>query len=228
MPSWGEVRLDPLLNDWAADQAATNHSHVSWRSGVIMRICDAAKHASVDLSPAICSLAALAQVFFKRRLWNSPLNFFTYQGQGKGYYLDRGLNVIIITNAKNGHHQLRNKHIPVCIKKMCRNSLSCGEAVPREKKCTDAFTLCLTFSVAASILDRCLSAPLRLTRWQVWVIKFEHCWTLLHHETLWLGPQCQWRLEWAHKSIFSPPLSSPPVWPTDWAHMLCTLYGVAS
>lgn len=39
---------------------------------------------------------------------------------------------------------------------------------PRESNFTDAFTPYLTFSIAASILDHCLSAPLRLARWQVY------------------------------------------------------------
>lgn len=54
-----KVRMDPFLNDWAADQAPANHSHRAWR-GVIMRICDAGKHASAGSSPAICGLASLA------------------------------------------------------------------------------------------------------------------------------------------------------------------------
>lgn len=47
---------------------------------------------------------------------------------------------------------------------------------------------------------------------------------LLHHETLWLRPQLQWRLERAHNSgttfeFLS--LFSPPAWPTDWAWLRC-------
>lgn len=51
VPSRGKVRMNPFLNDWAADQAPANHSHRAWRSGVIMRICDAGKHASAGSSP---------------------------------------------------------------------------------------------------------------------------------------------------------------------------------
>lgn len=50
MPSRRKVRMNPFLNDWAADQAPANHSHRAWRSGVIMRICDAGKHASAGSS----------------------------------------------------------------------------------------------------------------------------------------------------------------------------------
>lgn len=65
VPSWGEVRMDPFLNDWAADQAPANHSHKTQKTRVIMRICDAGKRASADLSPTICGLAVLALVQIK-------------------------------------------------------------------------------------------------------------------------------------------------------------------
>lgn len=56
----------------------------------------------------------------------------------------------------------------------------------RESNFTDAFTLCLTFSVAASILDRCQSAPLRLANWQDYRVRETRA--LLPHETVWLRP----------------------------------------
>lgn len=51
--------------------------------------------------------------------------------------------------------------------KICTKSVSDGE-MPRDSNFTDAFPLCLTFSITASILDHSLSAPLRLSRWQVY------------------------------------------------------------
>lgn len=129
-----------------------------------MRICDAAKHASVDLSPAICSLAALAPVRIKYSLRGDCVMFLSII-----LHIKDKEKVIIWTEALDSI-SCEKKHIPVCIDKMsrmCINSVSVWGSNAKRKKCTDAFTLCLTFSVAASILDHCLSAPLRLTRWQV-------------------------------------------------------------
>lgn len=76
--------MNLFLNDSAADQAPTNHSHQMWRRGVIMRICDAGKHGSADLSPVICGLASGPnQIFFKRQFHNVPFNYFTNQGHGQ-------------------------------------------------------------------------------------------------------------------------------------------------
>lgn len=106
VPPRRKVRMDPLLNDWAADQAPANHSHRAWRSGVIMRICDAGKHASAGSSPAICGVdcRALARIksLHKNNFCNILFNCFTNQGHGTGYYLeDTGIKDVITASNKN-------------------------------------------------------------------------------------------------------------------------------
>lgn len=75
-----------------------------------MRICDAGKRASADLSPAICGLAVLAPVQLESVLRGNFTMFpsiITYQGRGTGYYLeDTGINVIIIISDKNEYPYL--------------------------------------------------------------------------------------------------------------------------
>lgn len=170
--------------------------------------------------------SGLDQISFKRQFHNVPFNYFTNQGLETGYYLeDRGVNVIIITSDKNGYHHLWPKHIPL-YRKYQRSVLNLSVCyVAMKSNFTDAFTQCLTFSIAASILDHCLSAPLRLTRWQVyWVIKFErqeHCAT-----TRLFGSGPSFSGGWNEhitpaQHLNFPSLSSPPVWPTDWAQFLC-------
>lgn len=103
MPSRRKVRMNPFLNDWAADQAPANHSHRAWRSGVIMRICDAGKHASAGSSLWPC-LPALGRIksFYKKHFHNVPFNFFFYKSRtGTGRYLeDRCINVVITASNK--------------------------------------------------------------------------------------------------------------------------------
>lgn len=100
--------------------------------------------------------------------------------------------------------------------------------MPGESNFTDAYTQCLTFSIAASILDHCLSAPLRLARWQVWLIKFErqeHCYT-----TRLFGSGPSFSGGWNEHITLAqhlnfPSLPSPLVWPTDWAQFIrCTVF----
>ena len=89
----------------------------------------------------------------------------------------------------------------------------------REKVILRRPLFCLTFSTTASILDPHLLAPTSTARWHVyWVIKSERQVALLRHETLWLGPRLQSRLQRAHNSGATfefHSLSAPPAWPTD-------------
>lgn len=114
-------------------------------------------------------LASLALVriksFHKRRFHNVPFNCFTNQGCGRGYYLeDAGIKIVIRACNKNTCCHLWPKHSFTDVSLLNLFLLHCN-AGERDNNFTDAFIWSLTFSVAASILDLYLSAPLRLARW---------------------------------------------------------------
>lgn len=159
-----------------------------------MRICDAAKHASVDLCPAICSRAALAPVRIKYSLRGDCVMFLSII-----LHIKDKEKVIIWTEAldtiscvKNSLYSCVYRQDVEDVYKLCL----CVAPMPREKKmyrCLysvfDLFCCCFYFgslSICTSETDQMaglLSDKNGETR------------TLLHHETLWLGPQCRWRLE---------------------------------
>lgn len=123
---------------------------------------DAEKCASADLSPAICGLAlALVQIKSFLRGIFLMLPYICYP--------HLWLSIFLLSIEKT----LKTWTKSVIAKRYNAKS-----------NFTDAFTQHLTFSNTASILDHCLSEPLRLDRWQVyWALKFErqeHHYTMRH------------------------------------------------